>query len=118
MSEEEVMSLYKTLTMEIEKIKDNEAIINSNSYFGINSEVLGYIRFLEEQKIPSTKEYVRKLEYQLTESERARVQAWVVLGQYKHYSLPDEEQNRENEAIVDKAYNILDIDKERGNYNE
>ena len=29
------------------------------------------------------------------------------LGQYKHYSTPTEEQNRENEEIVDNAYNIL-----------
>ena len=29
------------------------------------------------------------------------------LGNYKHYSTPTEEQNRENEDIVDSAFNIL-----------
>lgn len=27
-----------------------------------------------------------------------------ILGEYKHFSTPTEEQNSENEAIVDKAY--------------
>lgn len=30
-----------------------------------------------------------------------------ILGNYKHYSTPTEKQNRENEDIVDNAYNIL-----------
>ena len=30
-----------------------------------------------------------------------------ILGNYKHYSTPTEEQNRENEEIVDNAYNTL-----------
>lgn len=35
-----------------------------------------------------------------------------ILGQYKHYSTPTEEQNRENENIIDNAYNILKGDGE------
>ena len=30
-----------------------------------------------------------------------------LLGNYKHYSTPDEKQNRDNEDLVDKAFNIL-----------
>lgn len=30
-----------------------------------------------------------------------------LLGNYKHYSTPDEKQNSDNEALVDKAFNIL-----------
>ena len=30
-----------------------------------------------------------------------------ILGNYKHYSTPDEKQNAENEEIVDKAYELL-----------
>lgn len=30
-----------------------------------------------------------------------------ILGEYKHYSVPDEQQNAKNEAIVDEAYNQL-----------
>ena len=36
-----------------------------------------------------------------------RDKAIEILGNYKHYSTPTEEQNRENEDIVDNAYNIL-----------
>ena len=30
-----------------------------------------------------------------------------LLGDYRHYSTPDEKQNRDNEDLVDKAFNIL-----------
>ena len=30
-----------------------------------------------------------------------------LLGNYKHYSTPDEKQNSDNECLVDKASNIL-----------
>lgn len=30
-----------------------------------------------------------------------------LLGNYKHYSTPDEKQNSDNEELVDKAFNIL-----------
>lgn len=30
-----------------------------------------------------------------------------ILGEYRHYSLPDEQQNAKNEAIVDEAYHQL-----------
>ena len=30
-----------------------------------------------------------------------------LLGDYKHYSTPDEKQNSDNEDLVDKAFNIL-----------
>ena len=30
-----------------------------------------------------------------------------LLGNYKHYSTPDEKQNSDNEDLVDKAFNIL-----------
>ena len=39
--------------------------------------------------------------------ENNRDKAIGILGNYKHYSTPTEEQNRENEDIVDNAYNIL-----------
>lgn len=31
-----------------------------------------------------------------------------LLGNYKHYSTPDEEQNSTNEALVNKAFDILE----------
>lgn len=63
--------------------------------------------------------FLRKENQQLKEkleaSEKARKESILILGEYRHYTLPTEEQNRENEDIVDKAYNNLilkqDIDK-------
>ena len=34
-----------------------------------------------------------------------------ILGQYRHYTVSDEKQNKENENIVDMALEILNIDK-------
>ena len=59
--------------------------------------------------------YIKQLKEQLERSEKARKESMLILGEYRHYTLPTEEQNRENEDIVDKAYNNLilkqDIDK-------
>ena len=63
--------------------------------------------------------FLRKENQQLKEkleaSEKLRKESMLILGKYRHYTLPTEEQNRENEDIVDKAYNNLilkqDIDK-------
>lgn len=49
----------------------------------------------------------KKLKEQLETSEKARKESMRILGEYRHYTLPTEEQNRENEDIVDKAYNNL-----------
>ena len=57
----------------------------------------------------------QQLKEQLERCEKARKESMRLLGEYRHYTLPTEEQNRENEDIVDKAYNNLilkqDIDK-------
>ena len=44
--------------------------------------------------------------------ENNRDKAIEILGNYKHYSTPSEEQNSENEDIVDNAYNILKGDSD------
>ena len=51
--------------------------------------------------------YIKQLKEQLEASEKARKESMLILGEYRHYTLPTEEQNRENEDIVDKAYNNL-----------
>lgn len=48
MNKEKLELLYETIVTEIEKINDNEAIINNNHYFGLDSQLLTYIRFLEK----------------------------------------------------------------------
>ena len=51
--------------------------------------------------------YIKQLKEQLEASEKLRKESMLILGKYRHYTLPTEEQNRENEDIVDKAYNNL-----------
>ena len=50
--------------------------------------------------------------YYIIRLQNNRDKAIEILGQYKHYSTPTEEQNSENEDIVDNAYNILKGDSE------
>lgn len=73
----------------------------------INKEEINAINFIIEEN--------EQLKEQLETSEKARKESIRILGEYRHYTLPTEEQNRENEDIVDKAYNNLilkqDIDK-------
>lgn len=67
------------------------------------------------RQVIELKEENQQLKEQLELSEKARKESMLILGEYRHYTLPTEEQNRENEDIVDKAYNNLilkqDIDK-------
>ena len=59
----------------------------------------------------NTKEAELLLSY-IEQLENNRDKAIKILGNYKHYSTPTEEQNRENEEIVDNAYNILKGDSD------
>ena len=66
-------------------------------------------------KIEQLQKENQQLKEKLEASEKARKESMRILGEYRHYTLPTEEQNRENEDIIDKAYNNLilkqDIDK-------
>ena len=68
-----------------------------------------------QQEIRRLQKENKQLKEQLETSEKARKESMRILGEYRHYTLPTEEQNRENEDIIDKAYNNLilkqDIDK-------
>lgn len=55
---------------------------------------------------------VYKLLLYIEQLENNRDKAIGILGNYKHYSTPTEEQNRENEDIVDNTYNILKGDSD------
>ena len=55
-------------------------------------------------------EHCKDIECLLNEVEEQKEvidKAVELLGNYKHYSTPDEKQNRDNEDLVDKAFNIL-----------
>lgn len=81
--------------------KDNESLRKDIDYYK------NYNKRLKKEN--------NQLKEQLERSEKARKESMLILGEYRHYTLPTEEQNRENEDIVDKAYNNLilkqDIDK-------
>ena len=55
-------------------------------------------------------EHCKDIESLLNEVEEQKEvidKAVELLGDYKHYSTPDEKQNSDNEDLVDKAFNIL-----------
>lgn len=54
----------------------------------------------------STK-YIEHLEQQCKKQKEAIDKAIELLGNYKHYSTPDEKQNSENEDLVNNAFDIL-----------
>ena len=53
----------------------------------------------------------KQLKEQLQQKENIINKARKILGQYRHYTVSDEKQNKENENIVDMALEILNIDK-------
>ena len=65
------------------------------------------ISVLSDNKI---KFHVLKSDKELKENQKYKEiinKAIELLGNYKHYSTPDEEQNSDNEDLVNKAFNIL-----------
>ena len=55
-------------------------------------------------------EHCKDIECLLNEAQKQKEvidKAVELLGNYKHYSTPDEKQNSENEDLVDKTFNIL-----------
>lgn len=54
----------------------------------------------------STK-YIEHLEQQCKKQKEVINNAIELLGNYKHYSTPDEKQNSENEDLVNNAFDIL-----------
>lgn len=52
-------------------------------------------------------EYVDNLEQQVKKQKEVIDKAVKLLGNYKHYSTPDEKQNSANEDLVNNAFDIL-----------
>ena len=48
----------ENIDFELDKIRNNEAYINNKSYFGLDKELLSYIRKLE-QALDETKKYIK-----------------------------------------------------------
>lgn len=78
----------------IEKILHNcsKTIDESVNMVGASNEIVKYIEDLEQQCKKQTEAIDKAIE---------------LLGNYKHYSTPDEKQNSENEDLVNNAFDIL-----------
>lgn len=94
MSEEEIKTMvnnaFKRLSKELEENPDN--LINYSK--------------LQEKYIQLLKDKV-KLKQENQKYKEVIDGAIKILGNYKHYSTPDEEQNSDNEDLVNKVFNIL-----------
>lgn len=51
--------------------------------------------------------YINRIEKENRKYKKVINKAVELLGNYKHYSTPDEEQNSDNEDLINKAFNIL-----------
>ena len=52
-------------------------------------------------------DYIANLEQQCKKQKEVIDKAIELLGNYKHYSTPDEKQNSDNEDLVNNAFDIL-----------
>lgn len=91
---EEIVNDIKDALWKLENNKCNiDTIENSwETYYGLNDELIRYIRKIEKEN---------------KDLKANRDKAIEILGKYKHYSVPDEKQNSDNEEIVNNAYEIL-----------
>ena len=55
----------------------------------------------------SLERQLEKLQQENQKYKEAINKAIELLGNYKHYSTPDEKQNRDNEDLVNKAFDVL-----------
>lgn len=70
------------------------------------SKLQDVVDYLDENNIEYIEDY--KEEVELNKYKEVLDKIKEILGNYKHYSTPDEKQNAENEEIVDKAYELLE----------
>ncbi len=59
----------------------------------------------KEQKV--LRKYIKQLQQENKKYKEVKDKAIELLGNYKHYSTPDEEQNSDNENLVNKAFDLL-----------
>lgn len=84
-----------------DKITDNRTILGCRfSYADLSKDV----SFIVRQDNEPTYE---QLQQQCKKQKGAIDKAIELLGNYKHYSTPDEKQNSENEDLVNNAFDIL-----------
>lgn len=64
-------------------------------------------RTISESMVEEIVDYVDDLEQQCKKQKEVIDKAIELLGNYKHYSTPDEKQNGDNEDLVNNAFNTL-----------
>ena len=106
---DQMRELIENKNVSIVKLQQENKILKENAEN--NDKVVDKVNWGNQL----LKKEIHQLKEQLEASEKARKESMLILGEYRHYTMPTEEQNRENEDIVDKAYNNLilkqDIDK-------
>lgn len=60
-----------------------------------------------ENEVTICRYIVERLDLEYTQLENKINKAIELLGNYKHYSTPDEKQNGDNEDLVNNAFDIL-----------
>lgn len=91
MNEEEIQKVYETIEDTLQDIIRNEAYINKKSYFGLNGDLLQYIRNLE-QALDEIEKYIQK-------------------HKIKHYKLIDEPNGTDIILLENEIDNLLQIIK-------
>ncbi len=59
----------ENIDFELDKIRNNEAYINNNSYFGLDKDLLSYIRKLE-QALDEIEKYIEEYQEERTYTDR------------------------------------------------
>lgn len=62
---------------------------------------------LNEKELNEVVDYINYLQQENQKYKEVIDKAIKLLGNYRHYSTPDEKQNSENEDLVNKAFDIL-----------
>ena len=83
----------------LEEIKDN-----TYDYVGTNGCLY---QDLSREELNLLLEYISYLQNQVQKQKEVINKAIELLGNYKHYSTPDEKQNGDNEDLVNNAFDIL-----------
>jgi hypothetical protein len=83
------------------KILQNNSLVKSGSYEFIGDSDITYAEIYILLK------FIEELQKENKKQKEVIDKAIELLGNYKHYSIPDEKQNSDNEDLVNNAFDIL-----------
>ena len=98
------------------KLKPLTIFLSDDELVNFKSHFDEFLNMNCDDKIKEQQEEIERLNNIINETRR-------ILGEYKHFSTPTEEQNSENEEIVDKAYiklhsNLQELKGDKNNDNK